>query len=368
MDYHVLAINPGSTSNKIGLYKDGQKVFELTIRHDLDELAKFKTIWDQYEFRKVLILKTFREHPQTAKTLDAVVGRGGLLKPIVSGTFEVNDEMVQDARSNYQGEHASNLGCVLAHDIAKEYRCKAYIIDPPSTCEFHRLAFYSGHPLILRRPIAHALNVHAIARKACKDLGIPYDKARLIVAHCGGGITVASVVGGKMVDNNDATCEGPFTPERTGGMPLHPFADLCFSGKYDLRKIKKMVMGEGGLVAYIGTNSAQKVEDMAKAGDKAAAEVYEAMVYQVAKDIGAQATVQKGQIDAVVITGGLAFSDFFFEHLSDRVKFIGKVLRYPGEDELEALADGALRVLKGMEKALVYPQLGESPPTWNFKG
>lgn len=364
--FHILAINPGSTSNKIGLYNGAEKVFEHTIRHDREELKQFKTIWDQYDFRYNVIRDEFKKHPLTVDRLDAVVGRGGLLKPIISGTYEVNDEMVQDARNNYQGEHASNLGCVLARDLAKEYNCRAFIVDPPSTCEFQRLSFYSGHPLITRRPIAHALNIHAIARKASHDLGIPYEKSRLIIAHCGGGITVASVVGGKMIDNNDATCEGPFTPERTGGMPLMPFADMCFSGKYTLPQIKKMVMGEGGFVAYLGTNSAVKVEEMAASGDTLAREVYQAMVYQIAKDIGSQATVQNGKFDAIVVTGGLAYSDFFFNSLSERTGFLGKILRYPGEDELGALAGGALRILEGSEKALSYPQFGERPPEWKF--
>ena len=364
--FYILAINPGSTSNKIGLFKGCDKVFELTIRHSREELAPFKGIWDQYEFRYKTISEEFKKHPDTVDHLDAIVGRGGLIKPIISGTYEVNEEMMQDAKNNYQGEHASNLGCVLAHDLAKEYGCKAYIVDPTSTCEFQKLSFYSGHPLITRRAIAHALNIHAIARKASQDLGIPYNKSRFIVVHCGGGITVASVVGGKMIDNNDATCEGPFTPERTGSMPLIPFTNLCFSGKYTQSQIKKMIMGEGGFVAYLGTNSAVKVEEMAKSGDAAALEVYQAMVYQIAKDIGSQATVQKGNYDAILITGGLAYSDYFIDSLSERINFLGKILRYPGEDELGALAGGALRILEGSEKALSYPQFGERPPEWKF--
>lgn len=367
-DFNILAINPGSTSNKIGLFKNETLVFEHTVRHEREELAPFKTIWEQYDFRLRVILDAFKSHPQAPKTLDAVVGRGGLLKPIVSGTYAVNDEMIKDARGNYQGEHASNLGCVLASDIAKEYGCKAFIVDPPSTCEFHKLAFYSGHPLLPRRPIAHALNIHAIARKAAKDISKPYNEAKFIVAHLGGGITIAAVDGGKMIDNNDATSEGPFTPERTGGMALIPFADLCFSGKYDIKKIKKMVMGEGGLVAYLGTNSAVKVEEKAIAGDKQSEEVYQAMVYKIAKEIGAISTVFCGQFDAIVLTGGIAYSDYFVQSITKRIGYLGKIMRYPGEDELEALAGGALRVLSCQEEASVYPKLGERPPEWNFIG
>lgn len=367
-DYYILAINPGSTSTKLGLYKGLEKIYEETLRHDAEELAPYPTIWDQYEFRKNVILKALKEHPQKPPRLDAVVGRGGLLKPIISGTYEVNDELEADARNNYQGEHASNLGAVLARDIAKEYGCKSYMVDPPSVCEFARLAFYSGHPLINRRSIHHALNVHAIARKASKDIGKPYTEARFIVAHLGGGVTVNAMVGGKVIDGNDGMGEGPFTPERSGSLPMQQFAELCYSGKYTLGQIRKMITGKGGMVAYLGTNAASKVEEAARNGDKLSEEVYEAMVYQIAKEIGAQATVLEGKFDGIILTGGLAYSDHFCETIEKRISFLGKILRYPGEDEIHALVEGAYRALDGEEPAKVYPQLGEEPPKWDFKG
>ena len=367
-DYYILAINPGSTSTKLGLYRNLEKIYEETLRHDANELAPFATIWDQYEFRKTVILQALKDHPQKPPRLDGVVGRGGLLKPIVSGTYLVNDELEADARNNYQGEHASNLGAVLARDIAKEYGCPSYMVDPPAVCEYQRLAFYSGHPLINRRSIHHALNVHAIARKAAADIGKPYTQARFIIAHLGGGITVNSVDGGKVIDSNDGMGEGPFTPERSGSLPMQQFAQLCFSGKYTLAQVRKMIVGKGGMVAYLGTNSAQKVQQMAEAGDKVAAEVYEAMVYQVAKEVGAQATVLEGRYDGIILTGGLAFSDHFCELITKRISFLGKILRYPGEDEIHALVEGAFRALTNEEPAKVYPQLGEEPPKWDFKG
>jgi butyrate kinase len=367
-DYYILAINPGSTSTKLGLYKNLEKIYEETLRHDASELAPFPTIWDQYEFRKEVILKALREHPQKPPRLDGVVGRGGLLKPIISGTYEVNDELESDARNNYQGEHASNLGAVLARDIAKEYGCPSYMVDPPAVCEYQRLAFYSGHPLINRRSIHHALNVHAIARKASKDIGKPYTQTRFIIAHLGGGVTVNAIAGGKVIDSNDGMGEGPFTPERSGSLPMQQFAELCYSRKYTLKEIRKMITGKGGMVAYLGTNSAAKVEEAAKNGDTKSAEVYEAMVYQIAKEIGAQATVLEGKYDGIILTGGLAYSDHFCELINSRISFLGKIMRYPGEDEIMALVEGAFRALNGEEKAKTYPQLGEEPPKWDFKG
>lgn len=367
-DYYILAINPGSTSTKLGLYKNLEKIYEETLRHDANELAPYPTIWDQYEFRKDVILKALQEHPQKPPRLDAIVGRGGLLKPIISGTYIVNDELEADSRNNYQGEHASNLGAVLARDIAKEYNCPSYMVDPPAVCEYQRLAFYSGHPLINRRSIHHALNVHAIARKAAKDIGKPYTQARFIIAHLGGGVTVNAFSGGKVIDSNDGMGEGPFTPERSGSLPMQQFAELCYSGKYTLKQVRKMLTGKGGMTAYLGTNSAAKAQEMAIGGDKVAEEVYEAMVYQIAKEIGAQATVLEGNFDGIVLTGGLAYSDYFCQHITKRISFLGKILRYPGEDEIMALVEGAYRALTGDEPAKVYPQLGEEPPKWDFKG
>lgn len=365
--FYILAVNPGSTSTKMALFADEEKVFEETLRHDANELKRYHSIWEQFDFRKKVIVDYLRDHLKEGVSLSAVVGRGGIFKPIVSGTYLVNEEMIDDATSNRYGEHASNLGCALAKEISAEFEgCKSFIVDPTTTCEYQRLSFYSGHPEIPRKSIAHVLNIHANARKASKDLGIPYDKSRFIVAHMGGGITISSVVGGKMIDNNNATCEGPFTPERTGSLPSMQLAELCFSGKYTLAQIKKMIMGKGGLIAYLGTNSAAEVEKKARAGDRMYMEHYEALVYQVAKEIGAYATVLKGDVDAIVLTGGLAYSELLIELITPRINFIGKVVRYPGEDELEALSAGSLRVLRGEEDAKQYPTYGEKAPEWNI--
>jgi butyrate kinase len=242
------------------------------------------------------------------------------------------------------------------------------MVDPPSVCEFGRLAFYAGHPVINRRSIHHALNVHAIARKASRDIGKLYTQARFIIAHLGGGVTVNAMDGSKVIDANDGMGEGPFTPERSGSLPMQQFAEVCYSGKYTLSQIRKMITGKGGMVAYLGTNAAAKVEEMAKNGDKTAAEVYEAMVYQIAKEIGAMSTVLEGRYDAIILTGGLAYSDFFCNHIQKRIAHLGRILRYPGEDEIMALVEGAFRAVTGEEPAKIYPQLGEEPPKWDFKG
>ncbi len=365
-EFYILAVNPGSTSTKMALFADEEKVFEETLRHDAEDLKKFHNIWEQFDFRKRVIVDYLKENLKDGTSLSAVVGRGGIFKPIVSGTYEVNSEMLDDATTNRYGEHASNLGCALAKEISEEFSgCKAYIVDPTTTCEYQRLSFYSGHPEIPRKSIAHVLNIHANARKAAKDLNIPYEKSRFIVAHMGGGITISSVVGGKMIDNNNATCEGPFTPERTGSLPPIQLAELCFSGKYSLAQIKKMIMGKGGLVAYLGTNSAAEVEKKAKAGDSMYMEHYEALVYQIAKEIGAYATVLKGEVDAIILTGGLAYSQLLIDLITPRISFLGEIVKYPGEDELEALSAGSLRVLRGEENAKKYPTYGEKAPEWN---
>ena len=272
------------------------------------------------------------------------------------GTYRVNDKMLEDARANFQGEHPSNLGCALAYEIAKLGGVDAFIVDPVSVDEFEPLARYSGHPLIQRRSLSHALNIHAVARLASEKIGKKLDETNFVIAHLGGGISVCPVKGGKIIDANDASSDGPFSPERTGGLPLQPFISLCFSGKYTEQEIRKMVMGKGGLVAYLGTNNADEVEKRIQNGDEYAREVYEAMAYQIAKEIGAMATVLKGKVDAVVLTGGLANSKMLVDWITERVSFIAPVLVFPGEDEMRALALGVLRVLRGEEQAKEYPE------------
>ncbi len=351
----ILVINPGSTSTKVAIFEDENQVDLKVLRHSPEELSKFKTLWEQFDFRLKIILEFLNENGLRPTDFSAVVGIGGLLRPVKGGTYLVNEKMLEDARNNFQGEHPSNLGCALAYEIAKIGNVEAFTVDPVSVDEFEPLARYSGHPLIQRRSLSHALNIHATARLASEKIGKRYEEANFVVAHLGGGISVCPVKGGKIIDANDASSDGPFSPERTGGLPLQPFITLCFSGKYTEQEMRKLVMGKGGLVAYLGTNDASEIERRIKEGDAYAREVYEAMAYQIAKEIGAMATVLKGDVDAVVLTGGLANSKMLVDWITERVSFIAPVIVFPGEDEMRALAMGALRVLRGEEKAKEYP-------------
>jgi butyrate kinase len=342
----VLVINPGSTSTKLAIYEDNNLVVADKVAHPAEELKKFRKIWEQYPFRMEVIQKWVSGN---VKQCSAVVAMGGLLRPVQGGTYPVNQKMVADARANFQGEHASNLGCVMAFEIAQRFKCRSFIVDPVSVDEFEPLAFYSGNPEIKRRPLSHALNIHATARRASSELKISYDNSSFIICHLGGGISIAPVKKGRIIDVNDAASDGPFSPERTGGLPLQQFITLAFSGKYTEVDLRKLVMGNGGLSAYLGTNSIQDVEEKIKDGDKKAVEIYEAMAYQIAKEIGAMATVLKGKVDAIVLTGGIANSKMLMTWVSERVGFISKVLIYPGENEMKALAEAALRILNGEE-------------------
>jgi len=347
----VLVVNPGSTSTKLALFEGPEQKSARTVRYQSNELKHFSGIWAQFEFRMAGVRDWLAvESPQ----LSAVAGMGGLLRPVQGGMYRVNDRMLADARANLQGEHASNLRCAMADAIAREYGCEAYVGDPVSVDELEPLARYSGHPLIQRSSLSHALNIHAAARRAASALGLPLAATKLVVAHLGGGISVAPVRGGKIIDVNDANSDGPFSPERTGGLPLQQVISLCYSGKYSEAEMRSLVRGRGGLTAYLGTALATEVEQRIAAGDTTAREVFEAMAYQIAKEIGAMATVLNGALDAIVLTGGLAASGMLIRWIEERVKFLGKVLVYPGEDEMRALAEGVLRVLEGTETALQY--------------
>jgi butyrate kinase len=289
-----------------------------------------------------------------AGQISAVVGMGGLLRPVQGGTYRVNERMLADARANLQGEHPSNLGCAIAHALAGEHHCEAFVVDPVSVDEFEPLARYSGHPAIQRSALSHALNIHAAARRAADELRVPIDSSRFIIAHLGGGISVAPVRGGRIIDVNDASSDGPFSPERTGGLPLQQFISLRCSGTSSEQELRTLVRGKGGLVAYLGTNSALEVEERIARGDAGAREVYEAMAYQIAKEIGAMSAVLSGDVQAIILTGGLATSSMLMGWITGRVQGIAPVLIYAGEDELRSLALGALRVLLGESAALEY--------------
>jgi butyrate kinase len=349
--YVVLAINPGSTSTKLALYKGNSKIASYSEIHSTELLRQFPNIWDQYSLRKNIITSWLESHQIRP---DAVIATGGLLKPVPGGVYTVNAGMLSDAHANIRGEHISNIGCALAADIAGMYECPALVADPVSVDEFEPVARISGHPRIERKSLSHALNIHAIVRRACDELSLGYGAARFVVAHLGGGISVCPVHGGRIIDANDASSDGPFSPNRTGGLPLQQFISLCFSGEFMEPDIRTLVMGEGGLLAYLNTSSLIEIEERINVGDTEAEFVVRAMAYQISKEVGAMATVLHGNIDAVILTGGLAASRRLTGQITERVGFIAKVVIYPGEDELEALAFAALRVLRGEESPREY--------------
>ncbi|RKY80416.1 butyrate kinase [candidate division KSB1 bacterium] len=352
-EFKILVINPGSTSTKVAVFKNEKALLEENLTHQHEELRQFSRIWDQLEYRQKAVEAFLQRHGLQPLAFQAIVGRGGLFRPLKGGTYRVNAAMLADAEKGLQGEHAANLGCALAWRLAQG-NIPAFVVDPVSVDEFESLARYSGHPLLKRKSLSHALNIHTVARWVAEKLTIPYKKSQFVVAHLGGGISIAAVKGGRIIDVNDALSAGPFSPNRTGTLPLQGFISLCFSGKYSEDQIRQMVAKEGGLIAYLGTADAKEIEQRIKSGDHRAEEVSEAMAYQIAKEIGAMATVLKGNLDAIILTGGLARWTRLVNWISERVGFIAPVQVLPGEFEMEAMALGALRVLRGEEIAKDY--------------
>ncbi|XVK83083.1 butyrate kinase [Bacillus stercoris] len=351
----ILTINPGSTSTKIGVFHNERSIFEKTLRHNIEELQRFDQIIDQYEFRKNHILETLHEQGINISKFDAVCARGGLLRPIEGGTYVVNDDMIEDLKSGYAGQHASNLGGIIAREIADGLNIPSYIVDPVVVDEMSVLAKVSGMPEIERKSIFHALNQKAVARKAAASLGKRYENMKMIITHMGGGITIGVHDRGRVVDvNNGLHGEGPFSPERAGTVPAGDLVDLCFSGEYTKEEIMKKLVGTGGLLGYLGTNDAVKVEQMIQGGNEKARFIYDAMAYQIAKEIGAASAVLKGEVEAIVLTGGLAYGKSFVSTIRSYIDWISDVLVYPGENELQSLAQGALRVLQGEEQSKQY--------------
>ena len=345
----ILVINPGSTSTKFALFEEEQMLFELTLAHSHSDISKYKNIADQFEFRKDLIIQELKNRNYDPGRIAVIVGRGGLVKPIESGIYEVNEKMIADLRSGLLGQHASNLGGIIAHDIAAALPdAKAYIVDPVVVDELQPVARISGHPAVERISIFHALNQKAVARMHAASTGKNYEDINLIIAHMGGGISVGAHRKGRVVDvNNALNGDGPFSPERSGTLPAGQLADLCFSGKYTHAEIKSMITGKGGMVAYLGTNSFIDVCKMADDGDEKAILVRDAAVYQVAKEIGAMAAVLYGKVDTIILTGGLAYNDTFVGQIKSMVDFIAEVVIYPGEDEIKSLAFNGLMALNG---------------------
>lgn len=352
----VLAINPGSTSTKIAVYENHKLFFLKSIKHTAAELEQFNRIGDQFEFRKNMILNELHEANIHLDSIDIVVGRGGLVKPIKSGVYEVNEALRNDLLAGVQGEHASNLGGLIAHDIAlMREELKAYIADPVVVDELDDIARVSGHPLFERRSIFHALNQKAIAKAHARFLGQRYEDMNFIVVHLGGGISVSAHRKGRVVDTNQALDgDGPFSPERSGTLPTGQLVKLCFSGKYSQYQIMDMIRGKGGLIAYLGTNNAAEVEEKIAGGDEKAKKIYEAMAYQVSKCIGSMATVLRGEIHGILLTGGIAYNENFIALIRERVQFIAPIFIYPGEDEMKALAMNGLMVLKGEVEPEIY--------------
>ncbi len=346
----ILAINPGSTSTKIAIFEDLKLIHDKTIRHSVEELAPFNSIIEQYEFRRDVIINCLKIHNIEPQSIDLFVGRGGLVKPIPGGVYRVNDALLRDLRIGVMGEHASNLGGILAYEIAKSVgkQDNSYIVDPVVVDELDDIARYSGRPELPRISIFHALNQKAVARRYAREHNVKYQDLSLIIVHLGGGITVGAHKNGRVIDvNNGLDGEGPFSPERAGTLPVGALAKLCFSGKYQLHEVRKMITGAGGLVSYLGTNNGTEVEKRIENDDRKALMTYLAMAYQVAKEIGACATVLMGQVDAIIITGGLAYSELLTKWISKRVSFIAPIHIYPGEDELQALCEGVYYGYKG---------------------
>lgn len=354
--YRILVINPGSTSTKIGVFEGGNQLMESSLSHSSEEIARYPSIIDQYDFRKEAILESLRKEGISISKLSAICGRGGLLRPIEGGTYSVNNTMLIDLKKGFSGQHASNLGGIIASEIASGLNIPAFIVDPVVVDELEPIARISGFSEIDRKSIFHALNQKAVARRYAKQVGKKYDTLRLIVAHMGGGITVGVHEFGKVVDvNNGLHGDGPFSPERAGTVPAGDLVELCYSGKYFRHEMMKKLVGQGGLVGYLGTNDAVRVEKQIEDGDEKAKLVYEAMAYQVAKEIGSAATVLQGKVDAIILTGGLAYGKGFVNDIAKRIDWISDIVVYAGEDELKALAEGALRVLTGEETAKIYP-------------
>jgi butyrate kinase len=343
----ILVINPGSTSTKIAVFEADKQIFAKTLRHTPEELAPFNQIADQFQFRKEIILKEVQDAGIDLQKILIVMGRGGLCKPIPSGVYEVDANLLADLRVGVMGQHASNLGGLIADNIAKGItNARAFIADPVVVDELDEIARISGHPEIERNSIFHALNQKIIAKTYAKQIGKAYEELNLIVAHLGGGVSVGIHKQGRVVDtNNGLIGEGPLTPERTGGLPAMPLVELCFSGKYSKDEILKMIAGKGGYTAYLNTNDAREVEKAAENGDKKAIFIQDAFIYQVAKEICAMSAVVFGKVDAILVTGGMAYSKYITAEIEKRTKHIADNVVFPGEDEMLALAKNALGII-----------------------
>lgn len=353
--YRILVVNPGSTSTKVAIYNNEEEAFAAVISHSAEQINKFSSIYEQYDFRKAIILETLNKAGIPLKSLNAVAGRGGNMKPVTGGTYKINEQMLEDLKLGVMGQHPSNLGAAIVHEIANQLGITAYVVDPVVVDEMEDIAKISGIPEIQRKAKDHPLNQKAAARRAAAEMGGEYQKLNFLVAHLGGGISVGVHKKGRIVDvNNVLDGDGPFSPERSGGLPVGSLVDMCFSGEYTKDEIMKKIVGGGGLTAYLGTNDGREVQGRIKSGDENAKLIYQAMAYQISKEIGAGAAVLKGEVDAIILTGGIAHDEEFINWIRERVGFIAPVKVYSGEFEMIALAQGVLRVLRGQEEARIY--------------
>ena len=355
MSIKSLIINPGSTSTKIGVFEDETLLFEETLRHSTEEIAQYASIVDQKDFRKQIILDLLAKKNFDINSLQVIVGRGGMLKPIPGGTYAVSDELLEDLKIGKQGQHASNLGGILAREIGDSIGVPSYIVDPVVVDELMPIARYSGVPELPRTSVFHALNQKAVAKRYAKEKGVSYDSLNLIVVHMGGGVSVGAHEKGRVIDVfNALDGDGAFSPERAGAVPSGALIKMCFSGEYTEKEVYKKIVGNGGVNAYLGTNDMRDVAKMIADGDAHADEVREAFILQVCKNIGSMACVLKGKVDRIIVTGGIAYNKEVVDKMEERAGFIAPFTVYPGEDELLALAQGALRVLNGEEEAMKY--------------
>lgn len=350
-----LIINPGSTSTKIGVFEDENLLFEETLRHSTEEISQYETIVDQKDFRKKIITDLLASKNFDIHSLNVVVGRGGMLKPIPGGTYAVSDDLLHDLVIGKQGQHASNLGGILAREIGDSIGKPSFIVDPVVVDELEPTSRYSGVPELPRTSVFHALNQKAVAKRYAKEIGKSYDELNLIVVHMGGGVSVGPHKHGKVVDIfNALDGDGAFSPERSGAVPVGQLVKMCFSGQYTEKEVYKKLVGNGGFNAYLGTNDMRDVEKMVDEGDAKAKEVRDAFIQQMSKNIGAMATVLNGKVDQIIVTGGIAYDKAVVAGLKERCEWIAPFTVYPGEDELLALAQGGLRVVTGVEKAMEY--------------
>ncbi|AUM97210.1 TPA: butyrate kinase [Clostridium botulinum] len=352
----ILVINPGSTSTKIALFNKKNPIITDNLFHSLEEINKYDSIYEQKGMREKIIMEWLEEKGVDLNRLVAIVGRGGLLRPMPGGTYKVTKKMMEDLKIGYQGQHASNLGGIIAYDISEKLNIPSFIVDPVAVDEILEAARISGMPEIKRRSLVHALNIKAVTRKVCNKIDKDFLNSSFVVAHLGGGISVCPIKNGKILDVNNANEEGPFSPERTGSLPVGDLIKIAYSSKYTYKELKKKIMGKGGLIAYLDTNDGRVVERIIEEGNEKAELILEAMAYQIAKEIGAMATVLKGNVDAIILTGGLAYNKRLTTWIKERVEFISPIELVPGEEEMLALVEGAIRILNKEESAKIYEE------------